>query len=87
MKRKRKRQISIETATRKICSLERQLVWHREALHYAVKDRELLAKLSARTPQFFNPLVVVEAEGVRDSVLRHGSCWGLTREQRAESKL
>jgi hypothetical protein len=32
-------------------------------------ERLLLAKLAAETPQFFNPLVVYEVEGLRDRLL------------------
>lgn len=33
------------------------------------RECRLLAMLAAKTPQFFNPLVAMEAEGIRDRIL------------------
>lgn len=40
-----------------------------ELLERFDKERKMLAKLAAETPQFFNPLDVMEAKKIRDKIL------------------
>jgi hypothetical protein len=38
-----------------------------------IRERQLLARLAADEPQFFNPLHVYEAQQLRDEVLAEGT--------------
>lgn len=60
---------SLPSAIREVRT-QRKLVLKLSALldSYA-KDRVLMAKLAAKTPQFDNPLVAMEAERIRDEIL------------------
>jgi len=42
----------------------------REVADASMRESRLLAMLAAKTPQFFNPLVAMEAEEIRDRILR-----------------
>lgn len=60
-------------ATRRVRQLEDQIcVLDAIARRYR-DERRLLAMLAARTPQFDNPLVVMEVEKLRDEILRKGA--------------
>ncbi len=53
-------------------NLRKQIAVRDELLERYAMERKILARLAARTPQFFNPLVVFEAEQIRDRILREG---------------
>jgi hypothetical protein len=62
--------ISKNLTKRRIRQLERQIQAHNEILDRWKNERTLLAKLSAETPQFSNPLHVYEAKQIRDEILK-----------------
>jgi hypothetical protein len=49
--------------------LRRQIAERDELLTRFNRERRLMARLAAETPQFFNPLVVMEAKQIRDRIL------------------
>lgn len=61
---------SMAGAQRRVRELEKQVAAWREVAEKFHEERTLLAKLSAETPQFFNPLDVMEAKKIRDSILK-----------------
>jgi hypothetical protein len=60
---------SITGAQIRVRQLERLLGKYKDLVNKFDKDRILLAKLAAKTPQFFDPLVAMEAEQLRDRIL------------------
>jgi hypothetical protein len=63
---------SVDGAVRRIRQLEKAIKERDALLERWSHERTILAKLSAKTPQFYNPLEVVYAEQLRDEILRHG---------------
>lgn len=61
---------SIEGAVRAIRGLERQIEQYRAICKEMDHERLLLAKLASKEPEFFNPLIVIEAEKIRDRLLK-----------------
>lgn len=68
---------SLKAAERAVRSLRKQraerdelLNIFDELLNIFDREREMLAKLAAETPQFFNPLHVMEAKKIRDLILK-----------------
>jgi len=61
---------SLKAAERAVRSLTRQRAERDELLNIFDRERKLLAKLAADTPQFFNPLDVYEAKKIRDLILK-----------------
>lgn len=57
-------------AQRRVRELEVQLNAWREVTDKIARERTMLAKLAADTPQFFNPLDVMEAKQIRDRILK-----------------
>ena len=49
--------------------LRRQIKDRDDLLTRFDRERRLMARLAAETPQFFNPLVVMEAKQIRDRIL------------------
>ncbi len=64
---------TISGAQQRVRQLERHLTLVTRLLDEAAKDRRLLARLAAKTPQFSNPIDVWRAEKVRDRVLANGN--------------
>lgn len=60
---------SIAGSQRRVRELEKQVAAWIEAAERYHKDRILLEKLAADDAQFFNPLVVMEAKQICDSIL------------------
>lgn len=65
---------TLSGAEREVRQLRRQLARTCELLERYARDRRLLAMLAAKTPQFDNPLLAMEAERVRDDVLAVRRC-------------
>ena len=63
---------SISGAQAEVRQLRRQVSECHTLLDRFDRERKLMARLAADTPQFFNPLVVFEAKKIRDELLRHG---------------
>ena len=63
---KAKSLVSAQTMVRR---LRRQIAERDELLTRFDSERRLMARLAAETPQFFNPLVVMEAKQIRDHIL------------------
>ena len=61
---------SLAGAQRRVRQLETQIESWSAVCDQVIKDRNLMAKLAAETPQFFNPLVVMEAKKTRDLILK-----------------
>ena len=57
-------------ATRRVRQLEDQIRVLNEITRRYWNERRLLAMLAAPTPQFDNPLVMMEVEKLRDEILR-----------------
>lgn len=60
---------TLSGAQRRVRELERLVEKQSALLAEFDCERKMLAKLSARTPQFYNPLDVMAAEKVRDRIL------------------
>ena len=60
---------SLKSAERNVRSLLKQRAERDELLAIFDRERKMLAKLAADTPQFFNPLDVYEAKKIRDLIL------------------
>ncbi len=58
-----------ERLVRELLKLHQRAV---QLLEQYASDRKLLAKLASKTPQFYNPLDVYEAERIRDEILSEG---------------
>lgn len=61
---------SLAGAQRMVRNLVKQKEFLSELLDQYAHERKLMARLADRTPQFFNPLDVMEAEKVRDAILK-----------------
>ena len=61
---------SLKAAERAVRSLTKQRAERDELLNIFDHERKMLAKLSAETPQFFNPLEVMAAKKIRDVILK-----------------
>ena len=61
---------SLRAAERNVRSLLKQRAERDELLNIFDRERKMLAKLAADTPQFFNPLDVYEAKKIRDLILK-----------------
>lgn len=61
---------SLKAAERAVRSLTKQRAERDELLNIFDRERKMLAKLAADTPQFFNPLDVYEAKKIRDLILK-----------------
>lgn len=61
---------SLSGAERRVRELLRVNAKTSELLDRYARERRLLAQLAAKTPQFDNPLLVYEAERIRDEILR-----------------
>jgi|GEM_PF-4353134 len=61
---------SLKAAERAVRSLTKQRDELDELLAIFDRERKMLAKLAADTPQFFNPLDVMEAKKIRDLILK-----------------
>ena len=61
---------SLAGAQRRVRQLETQIESWSAVCDQVIKDRNLMAKLAAETPQFFNPLDVMEAKKTRDLILK-----------------
>lgn len=61
---------SLNGALRRIRELRRHINERDELLDSWSRERKLLAKLAADTPQFYNPLQVAEAKRIRDEILK-----------------
>lgn len=61
---------SLKAAERAVRSLTKQRAERDALLTIFDRERKMLAKLSAETPQFFNPLDVMEAKKIRDLILK-----------------
>ena len=60
---------SLKSAEREVRMLRKQRTESLALLERYAKERVVLAKLAALSPQFYNPLDVVFAEKLRDSIL------------------
>lgn len=61
---------SLKAAERNVRSLLKQRAERDELLNIFDRERKMLAKLAAETPQFCNPLDVMEAKKIRDLILK-----------------
>lgn len=61
---------SIKGAVRRVRQLEKQIKQRDELLARLDLERKLMAMLAAETPQFFNPIVEMEAKRIRSSILQ-----------------
>lgn len=64
---------SMSGAQLRVRQLQKQVEERESLLQQWHKERVLLAKLAADTPQFFNPFMVTEARTIRDRILREES--------------
>lgn len=60
---------SLSGAQTRVRQLQKQVDERDRLLKEFDRDRKLLARLAAKTPQFFNPLEAMAAETVRDRIL------------------
>lgn len=60
---------SLTGARRRVRVLEKLMESQRDLLDQYADDRKTLAKLAAEGPTFFNPLHVMAAKGLRNSIL------------------
>jgi len=60
---------SIDGAAKRVRHLETLLAWYEEHSRELKAQRNLMAKLAAKEPQFFNPLEAMAAETLRDKIL------------------
>lgn len=60
---------SLTGAQARVRQLQKQVEERDKLLIQFDHERRMLAKLSADTPQFFNPLVAMEAKQIRDRIL------------------
>lgn len=61
---------SLKGAEREVRRLRKQVAQVAKIMAQYGYERKLLAMLAAETPQFDNPLVVMEAKKVREAVLK-----------------
>ncbi len=60
---------SLSGAQSRVRQLSKQVAERDQLLERWSYERRMLAKLAAETPQFFNPLVAMEAKQIRDEIL------------------
>jgi len=60
---------SLASAEKMVRRLQRQILERDDLIWIWNRERQLLAKLAADTPQFNNPFVVMEAKQIRDRIL------------------
>lgn len=60
---------SLKNAERMVRNLRAQVAAREELLNRFDRERRLMAKLAADTPQFDNPLHIAEAKRLRDFLL------------------
>lgn len=60
---------SLKGAQTRVRQLQKQVKQRDDLLDHFDRQRLMLARLAAVTPQFYNPLDVVEAKKIRDSIL------------------
>lgn len=60
---------TITGAQQRVRLLERRLDFAHKLLERYARERMLLARLASKTPQFSNPLEVLDAEKLRDNIL------------------
>ena len=60
---------SIAGAQRRVRELQKQVDERNALLDQWARERQMLAMLAAETPQFYNPLVAMEAKEMRDCIL------------------
>lgn len=65
---------SLAGAEAKVRQLQKQISDRDNLLIQFDKERKLMARLAADTPQFFNPIVVYEAKQIRDRILNSTKC-------------
>ncbi len=70
---------SLKGAEREVRRLRKMLAQRDKWIEFLVPHRLTLAKLASREPQFYNPLHVIEAETIRDAVLKD-KWWALSQE-------
>lgn len=61
--------MNVELLRREVVRLSREFAEERTENRRLREQRLLLAKLASKKPQFFNPLVAMEAETLRDRIL------------------
>lgn len=61
---------SLKSAERTVRNLRRQIEHRDILLKDFDSDRRLMARLAAETPQFYNPIVAMQAKKRRDEILR-----------------
>lgn len=61
---------SLRAAQTRVRRLQRQVEVKDTMLAQLYTERNLLAKLAANTPQFFNPLVAMDAKRIQDRILK-----------------
>lgn len=64
---------SLKSAEREVRHLRRLCDRMNDILDQYDRDRLTLAKLAADTPQFFNPLLAMEAKDLRDRILKRSN--------------
>jgi hypothetical protein len=62
---------SLKAAEREVRSLRRRISVMRDLLDQFDRERKLMARFAADTPQFSNPLQVWEAKKIRDGILKN----------------
>jgi len=60
---------SLASAEKMVRRLQRQIAERDDLIRIWSHERLMLAKLSAEMPRFFNPMIVWEAEKIRDRIL------------------
>jgi succinate dehydrogenase flavin-adding protein (antitoxin of CptAB toxin-antitoxin module) len=60
---------TLSGAQARVRQLQRQIREIDKLLGQFAKERVMLAKLAADTPQFYNPIIVAEAKQIRDRIL------------------
>lgn len=61
---------SLKGAEAMVRRLRQQIAQRDDLLDRFDHERKMLAKLSADTPQFYNPMIVMEAKQIRDRILK-----------------
>jgi len=63
---------SLTGATRRVRECNKIIDGYERICCRLTKERNLMARLASDKPEFFNPIVVYEAERIRDEILRVG---------------
>ena len=72
---------SLAGAQRRVRELQSQIETWSAICDQLQRDRNLMARLAAETPQFFNPLDLMEAKKTRDLILKQLNVESSHREQ------